>query len=500
MKLSNLSLSVFLLFLAASPVLAQGPNDSGTYYKDADGYKGKALKTRLYGIINPHTTLSYSALWNAYKTTDKRDDGKLWDMYSDITNYEIGGTAQGANYNKEGDSYNREHSLPKSWFGGASPMYTDLMHLIPTDGYVNNRRSNYPYGENNGERYASANKFCKLGNCTTPGGTGIVFEPNDEYKGDIARIYFYMATAYEAAIAGWSSKASGGTEIFSKDEYKPFVDWQMNMLLRWAKEDPVSQKEIDRNNAVYAIQKNRNPFVDYPGLEDYVWGDSVNVAFSYDHYRQGHSGGISSGTVLSETFASGAGQFSIVNKTLPDGLSSVWTYFKNSTVKCMKGSAYFNKKNYAAESWLVSPDIDLTSAKGKVTLSVDQLATYLKSNHAADFLSVLISSDGGETWQNLNVSIPVVTSGWTFATTSTDISAWAGSTVRIAFRYISTASCAPTWELKNVEVKWKTTTGISQVRTAEMNDGSAEYTLSGQRARKDYRGIVVSKGRKVLRK
>ncbi|MDQ9814329.1 endonuclease, partial [Acinetobacter pittii] len=74
------------------------------------------------------------------------------------------------------------------------------------------RRSNYPFGENNGETYKSKNGFSKLGKCTTPGYSGTVFEPNDEYKGDFARTYFYMATAYEDRIAGWNSSMLAGNK------------------------------------------------------------------------------------------------------------------------------------------------------------------------------------------------------------------------------------------------------------------------------------------------
>lgn len=271
-QFSLLSLLVLVLQL-----FAQGPNDSGSYYKDASGQKGKALKTALFKIISDHEQLSYNDLWTAFKTTDKREDGKVWDMYSGTTNFTFG-TDQAGQYSKEGDVYNREHSFPKSWFNDAKPMYTDLVHLVPTDGYVNGRRSNYPFGETNGENYTSNNGFSKLGSCTYPGYTGIVFEPNDEYKGDFARIYFYMATCYEDKIANWSSDMLDGTQ------YPAYKEWVVSMLLKWAKEDPVSQKEIDRNNAVYGYQKNRNPYVDYPGLEQYVWGDKQDVTFSYDNY------------------------------------------------------------------------------------------------------------------------------------------------------------------------------------------------------------------------
>lgn len=277
------ALSFFISLAMAAAVYAQGPNNSGTYYQAADGKKGSALKTALFGIIGPHTTLSYDALWDCYKTTDKRSDGKVWDMYSNTTNY-VFGTDQGGNYSKEGDSYNREHSMPKSWFSEASPMRTDLVHVIPADGYVNNRRSNYPFGETNGENYQSNNGFSKVGSCTYSGYSGTVFEPADEYKGDLARIYFYMATCYEDKISNWSSPMLAG------NKYPAYTTWAINMLLEWAAADPVSQKETDRNNGVYSLQENRNPFVDYPGLEQYVWGSKQDMAFSYDNYNGEGSG------------------------------------------------------------------------------------------------------------------------------------------------------------------------------------------------------------------
>lgn len=271
----NIFAAAMILFAACA--WAQGPNNSGTYYEKADGKKGSALKTALADVINKHISLSYNSLWEHYKKTDKRPDGKVWDMYSCTTNFNFDKDRAG-NYKNEGDKFNREHSFPKSWFKDAAPMVTDIMHIVPTDGKVNGMRSNYPFGETKGEKYQSNKGFSKLGKCTSPGYSGIVFEPNDEYKGDFARIYFYMATCYESKISSWDS------DMLSHNKYPAFKDWALQLLLKWAKEDPVSQKEIDRNNAVYGIQKNRNPFVDYPGLEQYVWGDKKDITFSYDNY------------------------------------------------------------------------------------------------------------------------------------------------------------------------------------------------------------------------
>lgn len=267
------------LLMAAVQMLAQGPNNSGTYYQQADGNKGQALKTALYEIIKEHGELGYGELWEAFKSTDAREDGKVWDMYSGVTDYNF--VTSGSNYKKEGDCYNREHSMPKSWFNDETPMYTDLVHLVPTDGYVNGKRGNNPFGETNSPTYTSEGGFSKLGPSSIAGYSGTVFEPNDEYKGDFARIYFYMVTCYEDKVSTWES------DMLDHNSYPAFTDWGLGMLLRWAEEDPVSKKEIDRNNAVYSIQGNRNPYVDYPGLEQYVWGNMKDMAFSYDNYSTG---------------------------------------------------------------------------------------------------------------------------------------------------------------------------------------------------------------------
>lgn len=268
-----------LLALAMSVgAWAQGPNGSGTYYQNANGQKGQALKTALSKIISTGTKdLGYNGLWTAYETTDLRPDGTIWDIYSNITKYNPQKDRAG-NYSKEGDVYNREHTTPQSWFKQASPMKSDLFQVFPSDGYVNNRRGNVPLGETKGEKYQSANGFSKLGKSTTPGYNGTVFEPADEYKGDLARAYFYMATRYENQLGSWS----GG--VYAQSSYPGLAKWALDMFIRWADKDPVSKKEVDRNNAVYKLQLNRNPYVDYPGLEQYVWGTQTNTAFDYANY------------------------------------------------------------------------------------------------------------------------------------------------------------------------------------------------------------------------
>jgi endonuclease I len=242
------------------------------YYNGTEGLTGEALRSALFGIINEHTELSYTSLWTHFQATDKKDDGKVWDMYSDIP----GGTPaytytfvtdQCGNYGAEGDCYNREHSFPKSWFNDATPMLTDLFHIFPTDGYVNGMRSNYPYGEVGTANWTSTNGS-RLGNCTFTGYTGVVFEPIDEYKGDFARTYFYMVTCYLDQVSSWSSPMISGNGLSV---------WAEDMLVEWSNEDPVSEKETDRNDSVYEIQNNRNPYIDHPEWIGAVWGFPAGV-------------------------------------------------------------------------------------------------------------------------------------------------------------------------------------------------------------------------------
>ena len=241
------------------------------YYDAAIGKSGEALQKSLSAIISNATDVGYDGLWEVYQTTDRRPDGKVWDMYSDVTDFTFG-TDKCGNYKNEGDCYNREHSVPKSWFSKASPMYSDAWHVYPTDGKINSYRSNNPFGEVGSGASSSKNGFSKWGSCVTPGYTGTVFEPNDEYKGDFARTYFYFATRYQDRIDNW-----GGIFIST---YPHIVKWQLDMLLRWNELDPVSQKEIDRNDAVQKEQGNRNPFIDYPESVDLIFGDRRNEPFS----------------------------------------------------------------------------------------------------------------------------------------------------------------------------------------------------------------------------
>ena len=284
-------LTFTLLIFTATGVYAQGPNESGTYYQAADGKKGAELKTALCGVIYDRNeggdlNTAYKALWTHFKTTDAKPNGKVWDMYSNKREMTFGTDQDTGSGSQEGQYYNREHSMPNSWFGGkVMPMYTDLFHMYPTDKVVNNKRGNNPFGETANPSWKSANDFSKLGPCSVEGYSGVVFEPNDEYKGDFARTYFYMVTCYEEKLPNWYTSYAESQPTLDGNTYPGLSDWQLKMLMKWAKNDPVSEKETNRNNAVFGIQNNRNPFIDYPGLEEYIWGSMTDVAFSYNDYQ-----------------------------------------------------------------------------------------------------------------------------------------------------------------------------------------------------------------------
>lgn len=264
--------------VVTTPVFTENtslPADVRSYYSSAYGKSGAELKAALKTILSTgHSVPSYDGLWTAYSTSDRipsgANSGKIWDMYSDTGTGEGGpyyytyGTDQCGSYSGENSCYNREHSWPKSWFNEASPMYSDLVHLVPTDGYVNGRRSNWGFGNVGSASWTSQNGS-KLGSPTSElTGWGCaestVFEPVAAFKGDFARIYFYMCVRYYGTT-------ESGPMTTSNFKLKAWAD---NLLRQWHGNDAVSAKETSRNTAIKSIQGNRNPFVDYPELVDLI--------------------------------------------------------------------------------------------------------------------------------------------------------------------------------------------------------------------------------------
>ena len=308
-----LTLTVFAIAKTVTPA-----SSLPDYYADLQGKSGKSLFDAVQKVTKTgYSSLGYSGLWTAFKTTDKKSNGKVWDMYSDCS--WTFGSDQCGSYSSECDCYNREHSIPKSWFGGStSGPGCDIFHLVPTDGKVNGMRSNYAFGEvssasytYDGAKKGSAKSITIIGGNTIAGndgtsisGSGTVFEPRDEYKGDFAR-------GYMGALLKWAGDqaftSGDGSKIFTTNFSTGsfgLTKYGVALLMKWHRQDPVSQKEVDRNNGIQQTQGNRNPFIDYPYLAEYIWGEKAGenvdlnkmITSSDSRFELGVSDGSSEGS------------------------------------------------------------------------------------------------------------------------------------------------------------------------------------------------------------
>lgn len=257
--------------LTASAMSVMGAIPQG-YYNSLSGKKESALKEAAKALANGHTVIKYGEdTWDAFMLTDVVlvGDRLAWrDMYSnEIVWVETGH-----------GSLNIEHSVPKSWWGGTvNEAYQDLFHLNPSNPSANNRKSNWPLGLVSSTSWT--NGITTLGSPLSPtgGGAATVFEPADEFKGDFARAYFYVFTTYDALA--WEEDTDW---MYLTDDwaYPTLRNWAIDLLLKWAAEDPVDSYELGRNEAIYALQGNRNPYIDIPELAEYVWGSKKGSVFS----------------------------------------------------------------------------------------------------------------------------------------------------------------------------------------------------------------------------
>lgn len=493
---------IMCMLMAPLGMQAQGSNDYRNYYRAADGKSGAKLKTALYQIIKNPDVVDYDSLWHAYQFSDARQMGDsliIWDMYSSISRYSIYSKLHG-NGGEGIKGFQREHSMPKSWFNpkdrnssgsltykDVKPMYSDIVHVIPTDGTVNNKRSNNAYGEITDSakvEWQSAEGFSKQskkGGCGTSGwkeylGSDAskkrVFEPNDEYKGDLARIYFYMATCYEDSVGTWTSDMF---DAESDDGYQPFAKWAFDMLMRWSAADPVSQKEIDRNEACYQLQGNRNPFIDYPGLENYIWGENLEVPFE-----------------------SGAEQ------QAEEPVATDCEIALNSTTFDVDWTETGFMRNYYERPPLVyrQDGIDVTFAYGiegsRMYCSPEQIRLYNKN--------VLTFKAHKNTMTNIEFTVPEKADDKEFIPSVGEMDGytWTGNADEVQFTSTYTSS----WpeanankhiQIASVKITVAELTGISQKPTISMSS-DAIYTLSGVRVDSDNLrpGIYIKNGKKFF--
>ena len=436
-----------MMLLFATTAIAQAE-----YYTSIDGTKGgAALKTALYNLIKNHQQISYgsgtSSTWGAFYTTDaviENGQRRVLDMYSNEKRYfgSKGSAVSGMNI---------EHSVAKSWWGGGkNNAYCDLHHLNPSDQNANSRKSNYPLGELTSVSWDNGVTF--VGKANIDGSSQNAYEPCDEYKGDFARTFMYMFTCYQDLT--WEYTWMN----YENSTYPTLKPWAVELLLKWHKQDPVSEKEVNRNNAVYAVQGNRNPYIDYPQLADYVWGDSINYTFHLNGDVEDGSGNDKPGTdipdgydlKLFEDFEEAPYQFKPIECDFP------WHF----EYQCGEVTSYDdNDVANDAESWLVSDPMDFTK-DNNAKITFDYVIRYCTADKVKDYNQLLISRDftgniADATWEVIDFNAVQNTSDWTKTSTgeiAIPDTYMGDKSVVIAFKYIGTSAQAGTFEVDNVKV------------------------------------------------
>ena len=286
----------YILTAIFLPVIAFSQVPAG-YYNGTAGLSGYALKTKLHEILSTKVySYNYSDIVDYYVNTDKdsyyENNNSVLDIYTENptgAELEYNFTQNIGSANAEGLGFNKEHGMPQSTYYGIYPMYSDIHYLIPTDARINQLRSNYPYGrttglENNGTSHncnspnttpCIVSNGSKLGKSITPGYTNTVYEPIDEFKGDVARFLLYFITRYEGSLNSFNFMLS--TNPLDGNEESGYESWYINMLKDWNTLDPVSVRETDRNNAVFAVEKTRNPFIDHPEWVNLIWSETTDA-------------------------------------------------------------------------------------------------------------------------------------------------------------------------------------------------------------------------------
>ncbi|MBO7119272.1 MAG: endonuclease [Bacteroidaceae bacterium] len=492
--------TLFLLSLLV-PYLALAGIPNG-YYTNADGKKKAALKAAMYSIISPHTKLGYSNLWAAYEkvdylpATNSQGRHQVMDYYSDEVYYFTGNGSAVSGMNKE-------HVAPQSWWGKGTSIAVgnDLFQVIPSDERANNAKGNYPLGEVTGT-VSYSNPRMKTGRDANG---DLVFEPCNEYKGDFARIFFYVATCYPDV--NWQNRSDVNVS-FRKEDYPTLKEDILPMLLRWSKNDPVCEWEITRNERAYGEQGNRNPFIDFPNLAEYIWGDSIDYAFSID--GTSGSGGQDDPTpqfavLVDCSMKSGLDPFFVRTSEGCEG--EVWT--SNSSYGAV-ANAYSIAGKTADEYLMLS--LDLSMMEGAV-LSFQHATGYNKTVPVEDtYFQVLVSYDyesvpEDATWRKLDANFPALQSSSNFTqfVSSGDISL-AGccgrDNVTLAFRYISNSSACYCWEIRDVKVTAYELPDALPLLAEE--DSSPEqvitYDLMGRQVPHNTKGLVIRNGKKILQR
>lgn len=467
------------------------------YYASTSGKKKADLKAALHDIIRTASVLNYGSgegkTWSGFYYTDRTEDGFCIDRYSPERRQFTSTTSAIS-------GMNIEHSFAKSWWGGSQVQaYKDLFNLMPSDSKANSAKGNYAMGEVTNATYDNGSIKVGKGNKTKNN----IWEPEDKWKGDFARAYMYMVTCYSDLT--WMSN---GLDQLENNQWPTFNEWTTELVLRWAREDPVDEIETARNEEVYKIQGNRNPFIDFPNLHEYVWGDSTDYAFYPDKTSTGTTPDPGTGTgewktLVDEALTSGLGVFADV---LPDGKpGTLWRSDARygAVANAFKGSAQ------AADNYLLA-EVDLSGYTDATLKFVHQTGYHPHTPVKDSYFSILVS-DGytgvpsATDWDYLDAGFPAIPSyGWSQETESGDISlkAYAGRRICLAFRYTADTSACFGWEIRHVTVTGKTdSTGIEDIHENGHTPGNRRaYDLTGRPVKwSQAKGVVILNGKLYIK-
>lgn len=500
--MNNIARNILLAIATIIPsgnALAQIPDG---YYDALKDKKGAELKTAVHNIIKNANVLDYgsgkgSTWWGFYSTDN--DNGYVIDRYS---NNRVKFVSRGA----VASGMNIEHSFPKSWWGGSkNQAYKDLYNLMPSDSKANSSKSNYGMGIVTEVSYE--NDCIKVGD----GDQGFkVWQPSTEWQGDFSRGDMYMATAYQNLT--WTGE---GLNSLEKGDYPTLKTWAYKLYIKWCKADPVSQTEIDRNEAVYKIQGNRNPFVDFPNLMEYIWGDSIDYAFDPAttvksvKYNGGSGGGsVEPGetetVVYSANYHSADGSCVTTDITQPQTGVEVWQrsskYGWTATSSIKNSSGKYVK--YDSEGTLALPELDL-GGYSSASLSFTHVLNFCTSPDK--YLSVEAHCDGNVT-KLTGFKWPAGNNYASVESGDVNLNQFVGKKIQIVFRYTGTTSVSATWEIQKATVTGKkTSSSIVAVSSSSRFDPTKPYEvfdMSGHRlSQNEYKHgvVIIRQGGKVFK-
>lgn len=465
-------------FLTVAPASAASYPES--YYDSLEGKCGYALMQAIKARCVNHTAISYgNDTWSAFEDTDTHMvNGQLcwWDMYS-TKNVSAANGHSGLNI---------EHSVANSWWGHTkNDAYKDIVHLNPSNSDANSAKGNYPLAEVGTMGSSSQNKDYfsgKVGKAVSGQGNGAtwVYEPADEYKGDFARAFMYMFCVYDDI--NWQSNTAWMYDTSSELMFQP---WAYNLLLKWSKNDPVGEKELNRNEGIYKHQKNRNPFIDLPALADHIWGDKRTTPFSIDGdpdtppVKPDDPEVTNTYNWLPQTDTSLPADWIIEDVTLPAGSTYIWSWKTLSK----DGSHYLNASAYnsgpaASESYIWSPVVDYSNVE-KAVVSFEHAAKF--QANCKDYCKVLLQDDDTGDVTEIGITIWPEAGSWTFASTGDlTLPKTNAKKVRLGFKYASDSNGADTWEIRNVKLQiTRMSDGINPLIPDTNADDSDQVGVSG---------------------